>query len=680
MACFYHEEKHRIYEGLKESSEHVTSISHRALGPEFHHFFKLQSFLPSHLESSEGLKTDHDADPEYEEAWTDTFYDLFLVAMMSKLTRMVLQGITSGHQFSEVPDSGSTLGYQLQDFQNFWHYGALVGFVLAFYGLWRALLYLQMHSRSNEKEDGLTTIFILFQLILVTILCIAVFHIEVCPEAEEAEEEPAEGGAERREEEEVEKLCVVYGVKYFGACLMLSHLMICMWHVLMTFHPFPKMALEEECLGEFTGGETKKRADETRVGKAMQKLTRRFSLLFAFKSLIWVLAGALHWMGAIKENDAKGCAILYCCAYIFTELTDVLGTVFGGFKTFEKRRVDKNGEWHWTTYEFIEEEAAAGINQYEIPIHVPFFNGRHKALMAIAFGESILQLTGASSSEPWLPNFRSMVSAVTGLLMIYVQASIYFHTFKCVIRDHPINSNKLSRFIWLQMQPVIVVGLCLLGASFEATWGANATYNAETYDVETAYGLGPAVRCFCYSNFLIGIASCMMMMVGQDRLRELSAYPFTSLVFHYLLPLVCNGMIIVPQYIDRWKHDSLENQFMSMAAIITFSGFYHVRIMHKAYFKCVNWEDDYGKHREESSDVCGFKLQFLRKNLMEQIEELQEQLGKCDKLIEMRGALGSEDSNSIKISNENSKFSNPIAKGNSVDNPKQDERLDVINY
>merc|ERR1711865_205839 len=100
--------------------------------------------------------------------------------MMSKLTRMVLQGITSpvlpdGSQFSPVPDHGSTLGYQLQVFQNFWHYGAFIGFVLAFYGLWRALLFMQMHSRSNEKEDGLTNMFILFQLILVTILCNAVF-------------------------------------------------------------------------------------------------------------------------------------------------------------------------------------------------------------------------------------------------------------------------------------------------------------------------------------------------------------------------------------------------------------------------------------------------------------------------------------------------------------------------
>jgi len=73
----YSEEKaHQVYEGLKESSEKVASISHRALGPEFHHFFKLQSFLPSLLEEEKGLKTDHDKDPEYEEAWTDTFYDV----------------------------------------------------------------------------------------------------------------------------------------------------------------------------------------------------------------------------------------------------------------------------------------------------------------------------------------------------------------------------------------------------------------------------------------------------------------------------------------------------------------------------------------------------------------------------------------------------------------------------
>merc|ERR1719253_481637 len=102
---------------------------------------------------------------------------------------MVLEGITSGKQFSDVPNG-------VQDFQNFWHYGAVIGFILAFYGLWRALLFMQMHSRSNEKEDIFTVIFMLFQLILVTVLCIAVFHTEVCPEEEEAAGEEPE--AERR--------------------------------------------------------------------------------------------------------------------------------------------------------------------------------------------------------------------------------------------------------------------------------------------------------------------------------------------------------------------------------------------------------------------------------------------------------------------------------------------------
>ena len=73
---YYEETGRRVYEGFKASSEKVKSINHRALGPEFHHFFKLQSFLPSVLEEEEGLKTDHDKDPEYEEAWTDTFYDV----------------------------------------------------------------------------------------------------------------------------------------------------------------------------------------------------------------------------------------------------------------------------------------------------------------------------------------------------------------------------------------------------------------------------------------------------------------------------------------------------------------------------------------------------------------------------------------------------------------------------
>merc|ERR1712086_701896 len=123
---YYEETSHRVHAGFKASSEKVKSINHRALGPEFHHFFKLQSFLPSVLEEEEGLKTDHDKDPEYEEAWTDTFYDLFLVAMMSKVTRMVLEGITSKSQFTDVPNG-------VQDFQNFWHYGAVIGFILAVY-------------------------------------------------------------------------------------------------------------------------------------------------------------------------------------------------------------------------------------------------------------------------------------------------------------------------------------------------------------------------------------------------------------------------------------------------------------------------------------------------------------------------------------------------------------------
>lgn len=666
----YSEEKaHQVYEGLKESSEKVASISHRALGPEFHHFFKLQSFLPSLLEEEKGLKTDHDKDPEYEEAWTDTFYDLFLVAMMSKVTRMVLEGITSKGQFSDVPNG-------VQDFQNFWHYGAVIGFILAFYGLWRALLFMQMHSRSNEKEDIFTTLFMLFQLILVTVLCIAVFHIEVCPEvaeggAEEGEAAGEEPEAERRNEE-AEKFCVVYGTKYFGACIMLAHLMICMWHILMTFHPKPKMALEEETLGEELEGTA-----NVRVGNAMQKLTRRFYLLFAFKSLIWVLAGALHWAGAIKENDAKGSAVLYCCAYIFSELTDVLGTVFGGFETLEKRRLKENGKWEWTTYKFIEDEAKEGINHYQIPIHVSFFNSRHKALMAIAFGESILQLTGASNGEPWLPNFRSICVAISGLLIIYVQASMYFHTFRCVDRDHPINNSKLSRFIWLQLQPVVVVGLCLLGASFEATWATNANYNADTYDAQESFGAGPAIRCFCYSNFLIAMASCAMGQVGQDRLRELNAYPKITILFSWVFPLICNGMILVPQFIESWKHDQMENQFMTMAGIITFSGIYHVRIMQKSFYRYANWETDYAELKEECTDVCKDKLKFLKEDLEERIEELRKQVKKCDDVIANRGCENSsQDSRSIKFDNEprGVKTQNPIA-SKSAAQPNQDESI-----
>jgi len=665
------ETSHRVYEGFKASSEKVKSISHGELGPEFHHFFNLQSFLPSVLEE-EGLKTDHDKDPEYEEAWTDTFYDLFLVAMMSKITRMVLEGITTGTQFSDVPNG-------VQDFQNFWHYGAVIGFILAFYGLWRALLYMQMHSRSNTKEDFITSLFILFQLILITVLCIAVFHIEVCPKAAEGgAEEAGEGGetaepeAERRNEGE--KLCVVYGTKYFGACIMLAHLMICMWHVLMTFHPKPEMALEEESLGP----EFEEKADEVRVGNAMQKLTRRFSLLFAFKSLIWVLAGALHWAGAIKENDAKGSAVLYCCAYIFSELTDVLGDVFGGFKIFEKRRLKENGKWEWTTYKFIEDEAEKESNHYRIPIHVPFFNGRHKSLMAIAFGESILQLTGATNGEPWLPSFRSICVAICGLLTIYMQASMYFHNFTCVDRDHPINNSKLSKFIWMQLQPVVVVGLCLLGASFEAAWAANAFYDAATFDTTTAFGLGPAIKCFSYSQFLIAMASCAMGQVGQDRLRAFNRFPKITILFSSVIPITFNGMILVPQFIDSWKHDQMENQYMTMAAIVTISSIYHVRIMHQVFYSCANWKYVCADLKEESVNVCKEKLKFLKGDLEQQIEELQKQVKICDDVIANKVCdNSSQDSRSIKFptgakTDKGMKTDNPLASAK----PNQDE--DVV--
>jgi len=50
-----------------------------SLGPEYHHIF-----------AHEG----DDDEPEYEEAWTDTFYDLFLVGMMAKTTRLILQDVT----------------------------------------------------------------------------------------------------------------------------------------------------------------------------------------------------------------------------------------------------------------------------------------------------------------------------------------------------------------------------------------------------------------------------------------------------------------------------------------------------------------------------------------------------------------------------------------------------------
>merc|ERR1711966_291359 len=97
--------------------------------------------------------------------------------------------------------------------------------------------------------------------------------------------------------------------------------------------------------------------------------------------------------------------------------------------------------------------------------------------------------------------------------------------------------------------------------------------HAETFDAATALGAGPAIRCFCYSNFLIALASCMMGQVGQDRLREYFHYPKTTLLFSGVFPLVCTGMILVPQFINRWKHDQIEKQFMTMAGIITFSAF-----------------------------------------------------------------------------------------------------------
>jgi len=455
---------------------------------------------------------------------------------------------------------------------------------------------------------------------------------------------------------------------------MLAHLMICMWHVLMTFHPRPRMALEEESLGP----ELEEEAEEFQVGNAMQKLTRRFSLLFAFKSLIWVLAGALHWAGAIKENDAKGSAVLYCCAYILSELTDVLGAYFGEFKNFKKRRLkeDGSGEWEWTTYKFIEDEAGKEGNHYQIPIHVPFFNGRHKSLMAIAFGESILQLTGATNGEPWLPNFRSICVATSGLLIIYVQASSYFHGFNCVDRDHPVNNSNLSRFIWMQLQPAVVVGLCLLGASFEATWAANANYDAATFDSTTQFGIGPGIRCFCYGNFLIAMASCAMGQVGQDRLRELYRFPKHTILFSYVIPITFNCMIFVPIFINRWKHDQLENQFMTMAAIVTISGIYHVRFMQKAFYSCANWEDRCADLKEESGDVCKEKLKFLKRDLERQIEELQKQVKICDTVID-NVIASKEDSRSIKFStgattDKGMKTDNPLASAKS----NQDE--DVV--
>ena len=485
-----------------------------------------------------------------------------------------------------------------------------------------------MFLRSNEKDDFFTTAFVLSQFILMLIMCLAVLHNEVCP---------PDSNARRAEEEEETSTCLVFGAPYFGAALMFAQLLIMFWHIGLASHCKPRLPLEDkECLGKLGTDAMSPREHEHLVALQIQRLTLRNQMLFGLTRITWVFAAGFHWV-AIGENDAKGVTMCYSIAHVCDTVLTAMVFAYGGWgnpdgphlKYFTRRVTNtETGELEWCTHNWIVKQAAADqMTHYRLPIHTPFYMNRHKAFAAIAFGESVLQLTGANNSEVWEPNAREYFVGVCGLIIFYCLGAMYFASFNGLVHDHAIRTTGTSHVLWSEMQVIVIVSLIFIGAGFEAAWKANAEMILDPAEA-VRHGHAAAEVMFTFGIFTNALVSCMLNLLGQDRQRMFAWYPIRSCVIFILLPLAAAIVIFIPHTVSgSWRSHGIKTHVATNMCLVLGNYIYHVHVMDWLFYYFTHFEE---LRIDDLSREAVRRKEFQRDNVLRQKEELDHQLAQLD--------------------------------------------------
>ena len=282
-----------------------------------------------------------------------------------------------------------------------------------------------------------------------------------------------------------------------------------------------------------------------------------------------ILASLIH-LTSMPKSEPEALLYTYFPGY-------VVEVVLGGVVTLLHHNDDQNGDEKCSfikmkrlrTFDDLPQEKKT---QVALPIHIAYTKDRYDAVIAIAFGESLLQLTGATSTEVWEPKKAQMLTACFGFVLIYMLGQSYYHL--CSNTDHALMQSDLRALVWFEMHPLVIFSLVLVGAGFEATHIANDA-NGQLTDRELA---GMVLGVLANATFLH-----ILWLLNGDSTRKFSCFPLQATIFFLAIPLGLKSLVLVCLS-DSVKDYQVYNQILLMSVIICVDSMYCAYLANKLFF------------------------------------------------------------------------------------------------
>jgi len=198
---------------------------------------------------------------------------------------------------------------------------------------------------------------------------------------------------------------------------------------------------------------------------------------------------------------------------------------------------------------------------------------RYAAVIAIAFGEGILQLTGATAPDTWEAHTPQVWIAIAGFMILFSLAVIYFQQSNAGAGLHALDSGSMhsaSVILWLELHPYLILSLVCIGAGFESSFKANS---------DSLHGNGKVPLYELYL-LVMGVFANMALSTGMQFLNEehrklLIHFPFQGVVLFLVIPFGLS-LTVLCCVCEPVKTYLLYHQLIIIACITCTYCYYHV--------------------------------------------------------------------------------------------------------
>lgn len=204
-------------------------------------------------------------------------------------------------------------------------------------------------------------------------------------------------------------------------------------------------------------------------------------------------------------------------------------------------------------------------------------SGRHRALVGIAVGESILQITYTTIGLPIERNSIVHTCGMCGLIVIFMLGNMYSVHLQGRVRDHPLKGTPAQGFIWLELHPMLLVSYVCIGAGFEAMMIQTSPSNSHKFPY--MYKL----RFWVLGIFFAMLITTMMGALSSDKLRAFRWFPKLAVLCFVLIPVILMIPLVILLHIDGFTDMTVKDQSWIVMIIVFFAHLWHVRLANKCF-------------------------------------------------------------------------------------------------